>query len=332
MALFASAVRLPSMRFAAFGGSTIPRMGVTGQRTFLTSGPIRRPPTASAFRFAALPTPQSPAATAKSDSRSFSTSRLLALRESYFQRPASRSRNVYGRGGGGNSGSWWQNFRRRLDSLPPMYVVYGLIGVNVAIYGLWQYANTSWTRFRDPSLYYWMSRNFIVSEANFAAGRLHTLLTACFSHSTSTHIFLNMLGLYFIAPATVGLLGTTGFLGLYLGGGIVGSLVSLGWHRMVTGGKGKPRGSEGASAAIYASLAYFAAVFPNAQFLMFFIIPMPAWAAVGGIFAYDLYSSINSPYSQTDSAGHIGGIMAGVGYALATRGRGFRGGPRVPWR
>ncbi|KAJ9105231.1 hypothetical protein QFC21_001596 [Naganishia friedmannii] len=187
-----------------------------------------------------------------------------------------------------------------------MYVVYGLIGLNVAIYGLWQYANTSWSRFRDPSLYYWMTRNFIVSEANFAAGRF-----------TSSHIFLNMLGLYFIAPATVGLLGTTGFLGLYLGGGIISSLVSLGWHRLVTGNRGKPRGSEGASGAIYASLAYFAAMFPQAKFLMFFIVPMPAWVAT----------------SMTDSAGHIGGIMAGVGFALISRGRGgLRGGPRVPWR
>lgn len=45
----------------------------------------------------------------------------------------------------------------------------------------------------------------------------------------------------------VRLLGTTGFLGLYLGGGIISSLVSLGWHRLVTGNRGKPRGSEGAS-------------------------------------------------------------------------------------
>lgn len=37
--------------------------------------------------------------------------------------------------------------------------------------------------------------------------------------------------------------------------------------------------------AIYASLAYFAAMFPQAKFLMFFIVPMPAWVAVGGIFA-----------------------------------------------
>jgi hypothetical protein len=36
---------------------------------------------------------------------------------------------------------------------------------------------------------------------------------------------------------------------------------------------------------------------------------------------------------MTDSAGHIGGMLAGVAFGLAARGRGgFRGGPRVPWR
>lgn len=173
MSIFASAVRLQPMRFAAISGSSIPRMGLTGQRTFLTSAALRPTSAIGSIRPAALPKAHTLSSTSKSVTRAFSTSRLLALRESYFQRPASRTRDVYGRGGGGNGGSWWQNFRRRLDSLPPMYVVYGLIGVNVAIYGLWQYANTSWTRFRDPSLYYWMSRNFIVSEANFAAGRLY---------------------------------------------------------------------------------------------------------------------------------------------------------------
>lgn len=101
----------------------------------------------------------------------------------------------------------------------------------------------------------------------------------------------------------------------------------------MTGGRGPKRGSEGASGAIYASLAYYATIFPKQQFLLMFVLPVPAWLAVGGIFAYDLYSSIRSPYALTDSAGHIGGILAGVAFALASKGRGgFRGGPRVPWR
>lgn len=36
----------------------------------------------------------------------------------------------------------------------------------------WYEPYLSQQRFRDPSLYYWLSRNFVVSEANLAAGRL----------------------------------------------------------------------------------------------------------------------------------------------------------------
>jgi membrane associated rhomboid family serine protease len=54
------------------------------------------------------------------------------------------------------------------------------------------------------------------------------------------------------------------------------------WHRL----RGdRWRGSEGASGAIYASLAFYGALFPNTTFLLFFIVPMPAWVMIGGIFA-----------------------------------------------
>ena len=174
MSLFAVAPRRQIPRISVLGTSILSPNGLYGPRAFFSvstisrrlelsqnlSGKHKLPGAAKIF-------PKLPVQTL----RSLSTSRLLSLRESYFQRPPSKTRSGYGgRGGGGQS--WWQNFRRRLDNLPPMYVVYGLIGINVAIYGLWQYAQTSWQRFRDPSLYYWMSRNFIVSEANFAAGRM----------------------------------------------------------------------------------------------------------------------------------------------------------------
>jgi hypothetical protein len=79
--------------------------------------------------------------------RFFSSSTLRSLRETYFRRPDGRSNSTGngGSGGGGGRGrGWFDNFRRRLDALPPMYVVYGIIGTNVAIFLLWQYAQASW--------------------------------------------------------------------------------------------------------------------------------------------------------------------------------------------
>jgi rhomboid-like protein len=44
--------------------------------------------------------------------------------------------------------------------------------------------------------------------------------------------------------------------------------------------------------AIYSVVSFFACVYPKATFLIFGIVPCPAWAFVGGIFAYDMYRSL----------------------------------------
>lgn len=57
------------------------------------------------------------------------------------------SRNSFrssGNGGRRSGSSWWTNFKDRLDGIPPMRVVYGLIAINVGVFLVWQYAMTSW--------------------------------------------------------------------------------------------------------------------------------------------------------------------------------------------
>jgi len=58
-------------------------------------------------------------------------------------------------------------------------------------------------------------------------------------------------------------------------------------------------------------------------FQLYGIIPIPAWLIVSGIFAYDSYTTIKDTSGSTDSVGHIGGLLAGVGYFLARRYRIF---------
>lgn len=77
-------------------------------------------------------------------------------------------------------------------------------------------------------------------------------------------------------------------------------------------------------------------------FQLYGIIPIPAWLVVSGIFAYDSYSTIKGTVSRllvdsaptyvipnlhqsgtTDSVGHIGGLLTGVGYFFARRYRIF---------
>lgn len=259
----------------------------------------------------------------RSPHRAFSTSPRGLVRQTYFPR-----------GSGGSpppKPGFFQTLRRRIDQIPTQTIIYALIGLNIAVFFLWQYAISSYQRFRDPSLYQFLTRNFVLNENNIFSGRLWTLLTSCFSHSTGSHIFINCLGLWFVAPAAASLIGSASFLGLYLGGGIFASATSLLWHR-ATGQRWQ--GSEGASGAIYATLAFYGAFFPNTTWLLFFVVPMPAWVMIGGLFAYDCYSAVFRPQSGTDSAGHIGGILAGLLAAMRLRRRGlgqvWRGGPR--WR
>lgn len=151
-----------------------------------------------------------------------------------------------------------------------------------------------------------------------AQGRWWTLLTSCVSHERLDHFLVNMISLSFMAPPVLALAGPTTFALLYFGAGIVSSLVSIAGKRMVKkeNGSALPPGrsglSQGASGSVYAIMSAFACVHPTATFLVFFVIPAPAWAVVSGIFAWDLWHAARLPGGQIDSAGHVGGILAGI--------------------
>ena len=51
------------------------------------------------------------------------------------------------------------------------------------------------------------------------------------------------------------------------------------------------RTSGTVSGAIYALASFFAFAAPRAQFLLFFVVPMPAWACIGAIACFDVYNA-----------------------------------------
>ncbi|KAF7800017.1 hypothetical protein EIP86_011260 [Pleurotus ostreatoroseus] len=139
-------------------------------------------------------------------------------------------------------------------------------------------------------------------------------LTSCFSHELTGHLLLNAFSFYFMAPPVLGALGNVGFLGLYLGGGIVSSFVSLWWNNDM---KHTHYSSHGASGALYSVITFFACAAPRTTFYLFAVVPMPAWLCVSGLFLYDAYSSVYERGGSTDTAGHVGGVLAGAAYFLA---------------
>ncbi|WVW82711.1 hypothetical protein I302_104722 [Kwoniella bestiolae CBS 10118] len=298
--------------------------------THLRTSPFRSLHLSSTARPAGFFTSRIPAPqiTTRLLRRSFGSSARGLIRSSYFPKGGNGGYS-YGGGGGGN---WFNRLRSRIDRIPTMTLVYGLIGLNGGVFLLWQYAISSAQRFRDPSLFIFLQKNFILNEINVFSGRVWTLVTSAFSHMSGSHIFVNCLGLYFLAPAAAGLMGSSAFLGLYLGAGIFSSLASLTYHRLK---RDRWMGSEGASGAIYACLSFYGAMFPQSTVLMFFVIPMPVWVAISGIFAWDFYGALFRPNSGTDSVGHLGGISYGLLAALAMRRGGFirmlRGGGGRRW-
>lgn len=114
---------------------------------------------------------------------------------------------------------------------------------------------------------------------------------------------MNMLSLYFLAPAVIAVTGNAAFLALYLGGGVLSSIFSLAVHRFVERRPNPMYASHGASGAVYGLLSFYAACFPRSTFLLFFVVPVPAWALVSGLFAWDTYSTFNRAGGKTDSAG-----------------------------
>ncbi|KAI0069030.1 rhomboid-domain-containing protein [Artomyces pyxidatus] len=208
-------------------------------------------------------------------------------------------------------GGPWQRFTRGFDRIPSDFLFYGIILANGAVFASWQYATVRYHMQRTPDLIIWMQENFTTSWKNVSQGRWWTVLASCFSHQDLTHIFMNGFTYFFMAPTVLRILGNTRFLALYFGGGVISSLASLQWHK----GK-RDYSSHGASGAIYAVISFYACVSPRTTFLIFGLIPCPAWAFVSGVFLFDSYSAYAEKRQGTDTAGHVGGLLAGIAYFL----------------
>ncbi|GAA6014995.1 hypothetical protein JCM11491_002387 [Sporobolomyces phaffii] len=218
-----------------------------------------------------------------------------------------------------NRGGGRRSWKDRFNSIEHVWVLGGLIVVNVAVYCAWAYGQELAVRFRDASWVRFLSRNFTVSWQNVAQGRVWCLLTSAFSHEGTGHLAFNMITLFFMAPPVLSMLGNIGFCSLYLFSGLSASAFSLLFNHYVT--QNPHYAAHGASGATYGTIAFFAAAMPRATFLLFFVVPVPAWLCVSGLFAWDFYNATSRRGGMTDSAGHVGGIASGLLFFLRKVGR-----------
>jgi len=127
------------------------------------------------------------------------------------------------------------------------------------------------------------------------------------------HIFMNMLGLFFLGPTLERHWGGRKFLPFYLGCGVAGAL----FYFFLVAVKFLPAGPMiGASGAILGMLAACAILFPH--FVVFiFIFPVPIRIAAVGLTAVYFLFVVTKGANAGGNAAHLAGMAAGAAYVFS---------------
>lgn len=164
-----------------------------------------------------------------------------------------------------------------------------------------------------------------INPALFFKGYVWTLLTSMFMHGSFTHLFVNMLSMFFIGNFLERVIGRKRFLGIYFISGLLAGLffVLLAYFGIYVPLGDRIFGSTtdfavGASGALFGLGGLLAVLIPRLKVLVFFVIPMPMWAAMTAlIFGLWIFSIAGGlPVGNT---AHFGGLVAGVVYGFYLR-------------
>jgi membrane associated rhomboid family serine protease len=143
-------------------------------------------------------------------------------------------------------------------------------------------------------------------------GRWYQLITSGFLHADLGHLFMNMFTLYFFGPYMERVLGAQGFVILYFGSMLAGSLLTL-----ATRYRDPNYRAIGASGAISGVLFGFILLRPLAPIYIFFIpIPIPAILFAFGYLAVSLFG-MRARWGRIGHEAHLGGAIGGLILTLA---------------
>ena len=142
---------------------------------------------------------------------------------------------------------------------------------------------------------------------------LWTFVTSMFMHAGFGHLFVNMISLMFIGGFVEKLIGKKRFLGLYFASGLFAGLFFV-LIALATGTDLNVY-AVGASGAIFGLGGLLAVLTPKLPVLVFFIIPMPMWAAMGFLIVvlWMLSLGLGLPIGNV---AHLGGLLVGLGYGF----------------
>jgi membrane associated rhomboid family serine protease len=140
------------------------------------------------------------------------------------------------------------------------------------------------------------------------------LLTYQFLHKDAWHIFMNMIGLFLIAPPLERSWGSRRFVLFYLGCGAVGALTYITLAMVGWLGVGL---MVGASGAVLGVVAACAVLFPHFS-LIVFVFPVPIRIVAVGLMLVYLVNVLTA-YGHGGAGGdaaHLGGMATGLVYVL----------------
>lgn len=206
--------------------------------------------------------------------------------------------------------------------------VTALIIINIIIYLFQQTTAGSFVPYSNPVpvinelpyATYWFGLTPYLVMTKFYVWQLFTYM---FLHGDFMHIFFNMYALLLFGMPVEQLWGSKKFLIYYFFTGI-GAGITIFIMNLLLGDIGFFIPTIGASGAVFGLLLAFGMLFPEAELLVFFFIPMKAKYLVvvyGGI---ELYLQVTSGgQSSVSHLGHLGGLVFGLIYFMVTRRRGI---------
>ena len=153
-----------------------------------------------------------------------------------------------------------------------------------------------------PSFVY----NYLALNPDYVMQRPWTLITHMFVHANFSHLFWNMLFLFFFGMELERRVGENKFLQIYIFSGIVAALGQM----MISSGS-----MVGASGALFGVMGCLAIIAPEIRILLFFVIPMSIRGAVV-LFALIDFLTLGSADNIAHMA-HIVGLLVGLAYGQA---------------
>lgn len=132
------------------------------------------------------------------------------------------------------------------------------------------------------------------------------LVTYGFLHGSFTHIFFNMFAVYMFGSALEQFFGTRYYVTLYFVSIVTAGLTQIGVNALL----GSPYPTLGASGGVYGLLLAFAMYFPQQRIMLLFPpIAMPAWVAVTGYAALELFLGVTGTQAGVAHFAHLGGML-----------------------